>query len=370
MPSITQRTFLLLLALWPAALAAQRPWRLVEEQRIGGADSGPTSFSEIRDIAVDAKGQLFVLDYKTQEIRLFDASGKFVRLVGREGAGPGEYREPNGMRLAPDGKLWVNDHSNSRFVVFTGAGKVDRHVMVNEWGFGSDWRAEFDAKGRLMEVISAMVGGARSGVIRRFDPAASKWDTIPVPACPIRTEGDPAEWSWSYRTATGGGIIGVPFAPRPITRLDPSGGWWCTAGASYHVKLVQLEGAKELLDISRNDPQVALSSVARDSAIANLQKGLANVPPGTIDLSKVPHTQPRFNRLAVDDQRRLWVFRPGVGGPAIDVWSRNGVALGTMAGPRVMYDGLPVVIRGDRFYTVMLDRDDVPSVVRYRIVQQ
>ena len=39
--------------------------------------------------------------------------------------------------------------------MFTGAGKVDRHVMVNEWGFGYDWRAEFDAKGRTERIRKA-----------------------------------------------------------------------------------------------------------------------------------------------------------------------------------------------------------------------
>ena len=99
-----------------ARAEAQPRWRLVEELRIGGADSGAASLNDVRDIALGARGQIYVFDYQAQEIRLFDAGGKFVRLVGRKGAGPGEFTQPNGIRTAPDGSLWVNDHSNARFM--------------------------------------------------------------------------------------------------------------------------------------------------------------------------------------------------------------------------------------------------------------
>jgi hypothetical protein len=134
-------------------VGAQPRWRLVEDQRIGGADTGAASFNQIRDLAAGARGQIYVLDVQVQEIRLFDASGRFVRLVGRAGSGPGEYREPNGIRVAPDGSLWVNDHRNARFTVFTADGAYAKQVTVPPWGYGWRWDGVIDTQGRVLETI-------------------------------------------------------------------------------------------------------------------------------------------------------------------------------------------------------------------------
>jgi hypothetical protein len=54
----------------------------------------------------------------------------------------------------------------------------------------------------------------------------------------------------------------------------------------------------------------------------------------------------------------------------IDVWSPDGTPLATLDGPVGTQLMRIVVIRGDHLYTIALDRDDVPSVVRYRIVRK
>jgi hypothetical protein len=91
----------------PAAVPAQARWSLREDLRIGSSDEGPTLFTDIRGIAVGEHGAILVLDFKTQEIRMFDARGKFLKRVARQGSGPGEIRNANGMQMAPDGSIWV-----------------------------------------------------------------------------------------------------------------------------------------------------------------------------------------------------------------------------------------------------------------------
>ena len=66
---------------------AQQRWTLTEELRIGSVDEGPAMFSDIRGFGVLPDGDIWVLDYKTQDIRVFDSVGKFVRVIGRPGAG-------------------------------------------------------------------------------------------------------------------------------------------------------------------------------------------------------------------------------------------------------------------------------------------
>ena len=78
-----------MIAATPVAATPQPRWKLTETLRIGGADTGPTSFNQINSIEADAKGRIFVFDVKTQELRMFAPEGKVIRVIGRSGSGPG-----------------------------------------------------------------------------------------------------------------------------------------------------------------------------------------------------------------------------------------------------------------------------------------
>ena len=78
-------------------LGAQARWSLVENLRIGSEEDGPYLFTQIRGVAVGERGSIFVLEYRAQEIRLFDNQGKFVKRVARSGSGPGEIKNANGL---------------------------------------------------------------------------------------------------------------------------------------------------------------------------------------------------------------------------------------------------------------------------------
>ena len=86
----------LLICVASASLGAQTPpprWTLVPELRVGGdAVSGPEyEFTTIREIAVSPNGSMYVVQGQEQEIRVYDAQGKYGRTIGRQGGGPGEF---------------------------------------------------------------------------------------------------------------------------------------------------------------------------------------------------------------------------------------------------------------------------------------
>jgi hypothetical protein len=65
---------------------------LTEQLRIGVADGAEQyQFHMITGIALDEHGRVFVSDFGTQAVRVFDASGRFVRKFGGPGKGPGEF---------------------------------------------------------------------------------------------------------------------------------------------------------------------------------------------------------------------------------------------------------------------------------------
>lgn len=75
-------------------------------------------FGRVRDITVDGAGRTYVLDDSDQTIRVFDLTGKLLRVLGRRGAGPGEFLRARALQIVND-TLWVTDNNNARLSAFS-----------------------------------------------------------------------------------------------------------------------------------------------------------------------------------------------------------------------------------------------------------
>lgn len=64
-------------------------------------------------------GRLFVVDEGRPQVRIFDASGSLLRIVGRHGDGPGEFLDPSDAIVDRDGKLFVADAEDGSVTRFT-----------------------------------------------------------------------------------------------------------------------------------------------------------------------------------------------------------------------------------------------------------
>ena len=91
-------------------------WMLTEDLRIGMVEGDPTyQFGQIGFIAVDSRGEIYVTDLQTQNIRVFSPQGEHLRTIGRPGAGPGELSPGAAFVLiAPGDTLLVPDLQNRR----------------------------------------------------------------------------------------------------------------------------------------------------------------------------------------------------------------------------------------------------------------
>ncbi|GBC75861.1 Serine/threonine-protein kinase PknD [bacterium HR07] len=92
-----------------------------------GQFNGPT------DIAVDAAGNVYVVDSGNHRIQKFDSTGKFLGKWGTRGSGDGQFETPIGIALDGSGKfIYVADKGNHRIQKFDISGPTVR--FVGKWG--------------------------------------------------------------------------------------------------------------------------------------------------------------------------------------------------------------------------------------------
>jgi 6-bladed beta-propeller len=338
-------------------------WDIAEELRIGGAETGPSSLSDVRGLAVDAAGRIFVLDFQAQQIQLFDSTGAYLRSIGRHGAGPGEFSNANGMLRAPDGRLWINDPLNNRFTVLDPEGKLLISHPVRTSGYGYRWDAWFSAAGVLHELVLVRQDTSWVPRIRRFGAADLGADTLPQYPCgstPDEVAG------MLYRTPRG--LMQVPYAPSGHSAVDPQGYLWCSAARGYHIVKVRLERPETTAVISGTRPPVPLNAAERDSARTQVRDFYRKTGGADPDLSRIPAVKPALLALDVDDAGRLWA-RAGTAeaGTVFDVYDARGGPVAEAHAPFAISAFRPIIFRGDRLYTIVTDADGVPFVIRARI---
>lgn len=80
----------------PAAHWTVAPKPVVE---VGGANgAGPTELLHITGLVRLSNGNIVVANMATNELRFFDATGKYLKAAGRSGGGPGEFAQLMGVK--------------------------------------------------------------------------------------------------------------------------------------------------------------------------------------------------------------------------------------------------------------------------------
>jgi hypothetical protein len=361
-------------------LAAQSPptWHLIPEATFGGSGDPGSEFSDIRGVEVSRNGNVLVLDFKAQNIRVFAPDGKFLKVISRNGEGPGEFGEPNGFARSPDGTIWVNDPPNHRFSVRRDDGEYIKDVPSALTGFGYIWHGYFDTAGRMVNQISVPnpKPSAPNGIdysnryhpmLERRSMTSNQADTIPELSC---TPPDRTIRNWSGRSARGGIVMGVPFRAFGSIARSPQDFGWCADGGKYAIYRLRLGRGDTLQVIRGKAAPIPVTATERDSAVASAKALFvrSHLDPAIVSPGDIPPVKPVIISLLLDDQNRLWVRLTSAvkGHTRYDVYDAKGAEVGTIDLTAAIREE-PVLIRGNKLYAVVLDADDVPSVVRYRI---
>jgi len=95
-------------------------------QKIGGLDVTDENYLLFRptDVAVDSKGDVFVLDAGNNRIQKYSSDGEFLLSFGNEGQGPGELINPSTIEFNINGDIYISNTGNLRIEVYDSQGNV------------------------------------------------------------------------------------------------------------------------------------------------------------------------------------------------------------------------------------------------------
>lgn len=325
--------------------AAGNRWTARLDLRIGKAlGDEPYLFGDVRGIAVDGLGRVWVLDNQANEIRVFSPDGRFVRAVGKGGEGPGEFRSPTGLARGSGGRMWVVDPRNVRVSVFDTAGRpVAEHRR--EWrSRGYTWEGGFYGSGFLLDRV---VSTEEADVLVRRDSTFAPLDTLLVP----RPDRELSFFRVEYDR--GSMMQKIPFSPWFDWAVGPEGDPWSAPGAPYEIH--RLRGAGDtLLTVRREWRPPPVTAEERSAAVERLRERFGEGV-RQVDLSRVPETKPAVSTVFFDTTGHLWAGVHVSGEPPgrhFDVFDPEGRYLGRLTLPVRLRRRPKPVVTGDWIYGV------------------
>ena len=106
-----------------------------EVYRIGSLDGEDwEQFGNVRKVAFDGAGQLYVFDNQVDRIVVVGPAGEYLRGFGRRGEGPGEFRRAVAVAVFRDGRVVVADSGHRAYQIFGADGVFERMVRMGSDG--------------------------------------------------------------------------------------------------------------------------------------------------------------------------------------------------------------------------------------------
>jgi len=99
-----------------------------------GVEDGDLNYPQ--SAAVDASGNIYVVDAFNYRIQVFDPEGKFLRKFGGQGDVFGTFMRPKGIALDSHGNIYVLDALHQNYQIFNNQGEL--LMFVGKYSRGND----------------------------------------------------------------------------------------------------------------------------------------------------------------------------------------------------------------------------------------
>jgi hypothetical protein len=364
-----------------ARVGTRAPFRVSDKPTLQiGVETGDRNlqFTQIVGATRLADGSIVVADRGSAEIRTFDASGRFIRKVGRKGQGPGEFSDLADVRALGRDSLVAWD-AFGRFTIIAPNGNVARTFTVH--GGPASERAVGLVRGALGDgsffayrVARVPAPQQEAAVRDTFQVALYTRDGAYVHAIGdfpgleriLHMGGSMPGPDGVMRAAWS--VKGKPFASETYLRAGADG-MYAGRGDRYEILRFNRSGALErIIRVDQPPVPVTADMIARHRTEPRGRNSPSRpIVEPKIDAAWYPKVLPAYAALRIDGAQRLWVKDypiPGEKQPRWKVFDRSGALLGSVLTPA----GLEVLEIGtDYLLGVWLDQLDVEYLRVYAL---
>ena len=333
---------------------------LITELDLGeDPDDDNTVFFEARRLDVDEAGNIYVVDTGNHRIQKFDAGGRFLLTIGKEGQGPGEFESVSNIFLAPDGTLYAVD--GVRLQRFKTDGTVLSTIPLTN-RVRDFW---ITPEKHIYGVETRTTDEGRRRLLVRLDPEGKEMDILTefADVKPLDQERD------GYRVRF---VILHPYNPVLYLRAAAGGGFLYGDSADYTIHLCSADGTTNLV-INKAEASRQITQAEKDRVIEGVKERLESMGRSLPDEAleqgcQFPPTSPFYVDILTDKLGRLFVRRlrsslDESGEQTLDVFGPEGHYL-----HRITTEARPLVIRNGLLYELSEDEDTgAVRLRRYRI---
>jgi hypothetical protein len=367
-------------------LAAQPTVRLPADDRalsappaplfsVGRAEGSPhETFAKVAGVAFDARNNLYVLDSGNRRVEVFDARGRWVRMLGGPGGGPGEFVAPLQVAVMPDGRVVVSDLARRAFSVFGADGRyVGAVPFAAERALTGDRVAAYPRGGVLTTAQTlGGIGGpgapAQGAVSLVWQPLNTGVRSHTLFQAASATAGGRASEVQGARLASAGSVV---YGPRLHFGVFPSGAVAVAYGTGYSIQVTGAGPSSSTQRVLQRPIEPRRVTEADREAARRVRRGgpAAVAGPAPAAALRRASTEgmvfadvmPVIQGMVADREGRLWVqrapARAGQTGP-VDLLTEQGRYLGTLADT-----GLPAAFGAGRAAWIETDELGVQRVV-------
>ncbi len=349
--------------------AQQRTWTVAAKPAISIGEVEAAQeymFSQVVGALRLSDGKLVVANGASNELRVYDSSGKHVTTLGRAGAGPGEFQTLRAVWLLPADTVIAVDSRNNRVTVYAPGPTLLRSYQLQSvagisgrLGDGSYLLTVGVAPSPDMKDFQGLI--EFTGLVLRRTPDVAKVDTIAR-----------AKAGQSYVNPTSRRQYPFPFGRSALIAVAPTrfyyGDTHSTEVGIYdpagkRLGTVKLKASSRPLTGDDIEKWIEADLAKRPNAQSKLdaRNDFKQIPPAK--------RSPEFAALKVDDLGNLWVRHygpPFAPSPDWDVYTADGAPLASARTP-ARFD--PLHIGKDFILGVRKDDLDVEHIELYTLTR-
>jgi hypothetical protein len=330
----------------PARPGQERVLKLIEVMRIPGEGPGYV-LQGVSTLEIDRDGNLYTCDSfssgQKSHLLKFSADGRFVKDLYRQGQGPGEIESMYDFKVAGS-DLYLFDFMKRKVVVQDTEGKFKAEYKRPDWAFGDflgthgDWlvfsRKNYPLERKntgLYDIKHSIVWLAKDGSVEKEGLVFSNREFL-------------------ISMSQGGGIM----AWDPFTAVIGDGRIYVNSTQEYQVQVLDLTTGKVIHTLKREYPRI--KHVARDREKSFVSR--FNAP-----------TRKYENDIAglFFGGGFLWIRTSSTSkdkGTLFDLFDADGRFADSFY---INLKGSVIRIENGFLYGSLLDADDLPVLVKYRI---